>query len=515
MMRAAAALLAVALALPGLAGEEFAPPEQLLPPPDDPRASANLPEWPEPVRRKVVEALTRINRDSILTGLGLVRSRVVAGELWFDLRGITVRRGEISGTAVLTRAWWDGARFEGVDLGGANFAPAVARGAVFNGCRLASADFEGVHVEGTDFIGTDLRGASFRHARLSCNTRFVDSTLDRAVFDHAVGSAAFIGGTAVEASFVGADLAGCQFVEVNLKDSTFRGSILDRTQWVGSRVDGADLTEASVREAQLNFLPGAPRLGRTVFHHTKLANLQTNVVDVAAIVWDGDDYRIGEEVEADRMPDSLVPHNKENLYRTAEVFYRTLARKYRDLGYPDEYLALRYRALEVRRKILHLVDRGMSTERLWLDISSVWDRHGTDLIGILRAYAYNVVIFAVIFWAAWLAARPWFLWEKIDEKAPAAETPAPHERLRAARGVVGKCRVVFELMIEALILSVETSLLFADNIIRHRQFFLLLRMRNAKLVPVGFGRPLVAMEAGVGILLAVSVLRRLTLLFGM
>jgi len=361
------------------ASESYGPPEQIFGPP-----TSDVIDWPEPVRQRVLAALRSDKRDVLLTG-GIVPTRTVAGELWFDLRGFTVRRDELPTTAVVSRICWDNARFDNVDLSGANFSPALLRGTSFVSSRLGGANFDGDQMQGADFVGCDLHGASFRQGMVSNATRFANSDLRGAVFDHLVGAGTFTGGVAIEASFLDAGLAGARFNDVNLERSSFAGATLDRSEWFGSYVDKADFKEASLSNAYLTVAGGLPQFGRTVFYHTHLANLNFQALDVSAIVWQDEDYRIGEEIDADAMPASPVPQNRENLYRVAEAFYRSLSRKYRDLGYFDEYLALRYRACETRRKLLGLRPGRASAELVWLDIAKLWDGYGTDLPGILLA----------------------------------------------------------------------------------------------------------------------------------
>src|SRR5216117_740324 len=71
----------------------------------------------ENARRRILQALRAPNRDDTLQRL--IEPVTVAGEKWFDLRGITVNAGELDGASVLTRICWDGARFTDVDLTGA------------------------------------------------------------------------------------------------------------------------------------------------------------------------------------------------------------------------------------------------------------------------------------------------------------------------------------------------------------------------------------------------------------
>jgi len=337
-----------------------------------------------------------------------------------------------------------------------------------------------------------------------------------------VGPGTFIGGSAIGASFLDANLSGAHFNDVELRESNFVGANLDKTEWFGSHIEKADFREASLALAKLTIAGGVPQLGRTVFYHTHLANLSVQALDVSAILWNGEDYRIGEEIEADAMPSSLVPHNKENLYRVAEVFYRSLARKYRDLGYFDEYLALRYRALETRRKILQLRRPTWSAELIWLDISRLWDEYGTNLRGILERYFVVVMSFAFIYFVSWLLKRRWFEWRPVEELhasrsaglrvLPITNRILPDERWRRASGVWAHVRILPGLMVESISLSVETSLLFAEAFLDYRRFLSLIRMRTEKLVPTSAGTVLVAVEATLGFLLALSVVHRLALL---
>src|SRR4051794_39947342 len=107
----AVALLVSAVVPPPSGGEAYGPSEQVFGAYSGDESAAG-PEWPEPLRRQVLAALHSEHRDDLLSGV--VATRVVAGELWFDLRGIVVHDGEIPRTATLTRICWDSAHFDGV-----------------------------------------------------------------------------------------------------------------------------------------------------------------------------------------------------------------------------------------------------------------------------------------------------------------------------------------------------------------------------------------------------------------
>jgi uncharacterized protein YjbI with pentapeptide repeats len=506
-VRRLAALLVLFISTPVIAdgSELYARPEIAC--------SAGEPaSWTESHRGQVIAALRSNRRDALLAGT--VPSRLVGGELWFDLRDIKVHDHELDSRAGLTRICWDGAQFENLDLRNANFSPSALRGATFRNSDLTGAVFDNTHIEGTRFIGCKLSAAGFRQVSLDGTAEFVDTTLDGAIFDFSSGPAVFMGGTANKTSFADVRFDGAHFESVDLRQATFRNASLRGTDWFGSNVDRTDFRESALDHAKLDYLPDAePRFGGTAFVQTELANLNVKALDVAAIRWRSDDFRIREEIEADALDDQSATA-RANRYRVAEGFYRSLAARYREVGYFDEYRALRFRALEARRKLLWLTTDRFSAELAWLEIARMWDKYGTDAGGVIQRYICLLLLFAGLYSVSWLLRRHWFAWTaSADNDAIDITKASPEQRFATATGAWNRTWAFLRLCAEATLLSIEISLLFAERIIDYRKYLALLRMRDDRLVPIGWGRVLVGVEAFIGFLCAVSLVRCVALLF--
>jgi uncharacterized protein YjbI with pentapeptide repeats len=192
-------------------------------------------------------------REALLEGADLTEARALGADL----------SGAVLAHAMLRATSFDAAKLEGANLGGstidgATFAGAHLRGvilaraklvsAVFRGADLRDAslletewgvvDFEAAWLESANFLkGLDLTGVRFCSAKLR-KANFLEVRLDGVPFAHA-------------------DLELVTFYKVSAKRADFRGTSLRRFHAVvecsleGARFDGADLTDAFLRGADL------------------------------------------------------------------------------------------------------------------------------------------------------------------------------------------------------------------------------------------------------------------------
>jgi uncharacterized protein YjbI with pentapeptide repeats len=140
-----------------------------------------------------------------------------------DLAGIDLRQ------AVLVESCLLGTSLRGARLDGADFARAVAGGAVFDDCKGRDARFAKSELTEARFVGADLTGATFLKATLE-SASFERATLDGALLDGAnCTSARFVAATLRLASLSRADLSGADLSGADLTGASF----------VDTRVDAA------------------------------------------------------------------------------------------------------------------------------------------------------------------------------------------------------------------------------------------------------------------------------------
>lgn len=204
-----------------------------------------------------------------------------------DLRGVTLRE------AVLRLAVLDRADLSGADLSGADLGEALARSARFVQARLdgaeasalqaSFADFSGASLEDTELDGAQLDDTRWHEARCK-GAVFAGAALARAVFTRCVldgadcdratlSRADFTEASLEEASLEGArcdeavfdrarltnvragaraDFTGARARSVFAKDARLQDSVLDRADLSFSNFEGADFSNCSLVQAQLN-----------------------------------------------------------------------------------------------------------------------------------------------------------------------------------------------------------------------------------------------------------------------
>jgi uncharacterized protein YjbI with pentapeptide repeats len=483
----------------------------------------------EEIRQRLVQALAENNRDDILAGL--VPSKAVAGETWFDLRGIELRKGEISATANLARICWDHARFVDADLTAADFNGALLRGAKFVSVTLRSAVFASAHLEDCDFLACDLTHANLRLCHLSEKSAFRSCKLEGARFDNCTASPGFqiSFSSAAGVRFSGASLPGAAFVAVSLLDAHFDRAALAQATFSDCTLDGADLTDADLCSANLRgvVLSRPLRLVRTKLSGAALGDLDLSFVDFQHVEWPDHRCIVGEEEAAEKV---LAAKGREReactLYLQAEDIYRALSERYARIGHSSERLQFKYRAVDARRKLLSLqLTASNLLEYVWLSISRGVDGYGTSPGRLIRSFLLLVsaftLVYAVRFWAcsgdqtSWQRDEPSLApgsCPSVPSNAQQADTVWARARARAKGryGVVRRAGTVFT---AGLQLSCEASLLSADKVTGIASMIALLRPGGERLVPRGPTRVLVGAQALLGaalLLLAVRLLVELT-----
>ena len=204
-----------------------------------------------------------IDLDARAAARAEVERRLCAGEglaglrlIDVDLRGLDLTGQDVRGSllvrADLRHVKLDGARFEGATLDEAKLDGASARGASFAGASLAL-----IEASGVDFSGANLEEAIAERAML-----------EGAIFRNVKARGLELEeGYAVGALFESADLTGAVLSHTNFDEASFRGALLEGARLYGASLrranldqikamrlcaaDGADLSEANVRFAQL------------------------------------------------------------------------------------------------------------------------------------------------------------------------------------------------------------------------------------------------------------------------
>jgi uncharacterized protein YjbI with pentapeptide repeats len=122
-----------------------------------------------------------------------------------------------------------GLDLSGADLSGADLAEALLTEAVLREVRLRGADLYRAHLEGADLSHVDLSHAS----------------LVKATFDESV---------LTSASLEGANLGRASLWGVDASAARFRGATLDGASLIRMRLAGADFSDVSVRETSFKVL---------------------------------------------------------------------------------------------------------------------------------------------------------------------------------------------------------------------------------------------------------------------
>jgi uncharacterized protein YjbI with pentapeptide repeats len=466
----------------------------------------------EATRRKIVAALRSPARDDALRKIEGVRSEMILGEEWFDLAGLVVRPSELPPSLFLGRLRLDYAHFENVDLSGSDLSGALLRGARFVDVTLTQANFDNADLNCADFFACDLREASFRYTRFgTTDTIFRDCTLDEAIFDNAAGRIEISGGSAVNSRFLGAHLVRSRFTQTRLDYAGFQRANVTDSDFFDSSLRGVDFSDAvltGARLAQARIGRGT-RLIRTTLEKAHLGDIVLDDIDLRYLRWPSRTYVLGEELTGDEIAFAHDSTNrtKADEYAKAEVIYRSLADRYRKLGYMAEFRGLRFRAFEARRKYLEVAG-GEPIETAWLKIYRTWDGYGTSFRLLFRNALIAVLLFTSIYFIAAIAGRAWFVWE--EQSPEAGENSSwyysvpPHQWLRR-RGFLRRLTALGRLFLESALVSIDAMLTFGDHLLRLQSILRMFRRRAIALRPVGGARPLVAFQAVVGLALASSL----------
>jgi uncharacterized protein YjbI with pentapeptide repeats len=362
----------------------------------------------------LVEALSSEHRERALLDLGVPACRIGSDffeELWFDLRDVSFARLEprAVGRLHLENLVLDLSHWSGLDLRGKSFAQSVLRGATFEGCLLDDASFEGAALDHATFRNSSLRGAKLNGASVGPVTVFERCDLTGANFtavttrpyttvDHAF-SVALIKSQIDDATFGGASLPAMTFRDLWIRDLHLENADIRRSRFDGVRVENIDASEARLDGVRFSGtkVTGTVSLRNTTLGHAEVGDLLVGNPDIRRVDW-GADFVLGEE---DRADEATEPNFKTRLLRAAEVTYRQLTQRYRELGFGAEARRFEYRAMEVRRRLLQarlLSHPRLSLEAsewLWLTISAAVG-HGCLPSRWLLAFSGAIVIFALV-----------------------------------------------------------------------------------------------------------------------
>ncbi len=479
-------------------------------------------------QRKVLAALGRPDRDQPLPPL--VIAPALTAETWFDLRGIQVDAARLGGRAGLSRICWDYARFNKVDLQGAQLGSALMRGVTFKEVDLRNANMSSADLRSADFLDCDLRGVDLSQARLGSRARFRRCKLDGARFDNTkyLEGTEFHSSSMCKAVLANATLAGARFVDVDLTGASFRAADLSGADFFGSVIDDVDLTEADLSNTRLGAVKLATplRLVRTRVFLTHFGDLDFRKVELSYVDWSGSDFMVGEERDADtRVLDTKNPVATRLDYARAEMAYRALSEKYRQSGHTREYLGLHYRTMETRRKLLALEERPrMSLERLWLNLSRFLDGYGTRVSVLLRSFAVLVLGFAAVYFLGWTVfGRDWGRWRHVqsedggrDEDVPGGARVLPPAPRQLFTSCTGRRRLwaLAKLASTAFWFSLEGAFMFAQRVTRIPDMLSHLRVREERLVPTRFAKALYGLEGILGTILIGLAARMVVLVVG-
>lgn len=485
----------------------------------------------EGTRKKILRSLSTANRDKILKAL--VRSVQVGKEIWFDLRGIRVRSHEITHNADLSRICWDNSQFEGVDMAQAELSGALLRNVVFTDVDLHGANIDNAYLEYAEFAGCNLKSVNFRLVRPGKHTKFLRCNLDEARFDNSMylDGVEFSSGSMRQAILANTRAQSTRFLTMDLTGTDFSEADLSFADFYRSTIDGVNFTDTNLTGAKLQFtmLNSPLRLIRTRLFETFLGDLDVSKVDVAYVDWHEHHYALGEEIEGDQIADFEESRSsleeKRRLYQQAEMVYRSLAEKYRSSGHTEEYLALRYRSLETRRKLLSLESGShFSLESAWLNLSRIVDSYGTSFRALLRSFLVTVLLFAAVYLLGWtVLGRDWGAWYLTSPsgmlmmnetgKFIRGDNPPPLEYFQKHQGS-SRFLAFISLSGEAIWFSLEATFMFTEKAVGIPDILNLLRKREERLVPLGFARVLVGIQAISGLLLLCLAARTLVRMAG-
>lgn len=478
------------------------------------------------LRNDVLSALASDSRDSLLAQY-VDRYEVQVArdeyESWYDLRGIYIGKNDLPREARFERVCLDGAVFESVIFDGCDLSSTLLRGAVFTNCSLRHVVFDGASLTDASFTGCDLTGATFRQAILQGEANFRSSTLDSTLFDHGwrIGGLRIIGGSIRNAGFRGADLSGCRFFDADIRGSDFSGANLTDAIFARSRIDNVVLNDANITGARFSsvVLTSPLRLVRTILDRARLGDLDLRLIDLSYVRWNDFERFVGEEIAADALkyedPAGAARDEGVRLYSQAESIYRALSQKYNDLGYGEEYKAMRYRSFEVRRKILRLQGRSASYEYIWLSLYRYASGYGCRWSVLARSLVVAFAVFTAMHYVSWTVfrRREWVLWSRLAGRTKLLDIDAAESATSETRHTYTTIETAFRrrgrswqfkfwLLHEASVLSIYGIVLPFERVIDLPGVLQLLIERDVQPVAMRYGRTILGLQAVSGLIFA-------------
>jgi uncharacterized protein YjbI with pentapeptide repeats len=136
----------------------------------------------------------------------------------------------------------------------------------FSASNLPASDFAGVTAHQGKFEASALRGSDFTGADLT--------------------GSSFYSSDAREANFDGANLTDCNLSTLDLRDSTFIKSILVRTNFSMSGLDGAKFSGVNLTDVKLNMID----LRKTIFENCIFDGVDFKYCDLRGMSLDGQTF---------------------------------------------------------------------------------------------------------------------------------------------------------------------------------------------------------------------------------
>ncbi len=136
----------------------------------------------------------------------------------------------------------------------------------FSGSNLAKSDFAGVTANNSKFHGSALRGSNF------AGTDLTGSSLT--------------GSDVRETNFDGANLTDCTLSTIDLADSSFNKTILVRTEFSKSGMNGVKFTDAELVDAKLTMID----LRTTIFENCIFKGVDFVYSDLRGVCLDGQTF---------------------------------------------------------------------------------------------------------------------------------------------------------------------------------------------------------------------------------
>ena len=159
-----------------------------------------------------------------------------------------------------------GANLSGKDLSGLNLSRADLSGADLSGANLAktvllNADLTGAILQGanlrrTNFTGATLAGANLDEVRAVRASFGMADLTGTSLFNSRLEIASFIKACLKKADMRCADLKNARLREADLRDVDFSEAVLHSADLSMSRVEGANFTNADLRNSRLRLISG-------------------------------------------------------------------------------------------------------------------------------------------------------------------------------------------------------------------------------------------------------------------